>query len=86
MIPTFLVGAIPGGGCDSKELISASIILYNHRGAPPFEHAWGHVPVSCVAFRICEFTLVFQKIGNFLARLFADILPCLVNATLFDRG
>jgi hypothetical protein len=59
VILTFLVGSTPGGGCcDSEELISA-FILYNHRGAPPFEHAWSHVPVSGVAFHICEFTLVF---------------------------
>jgi hypothetical protein len=68
---------------DSERLISA-LGLTGHCGASPFENTGRHVPVSGVTFLVRKTSLMVQKVGNFLARLFADARPCLVYAALLD--
>jgi len=72
------------GFTDSEGLISA-FILSSHCRTPTLEHAWGHVAVASLAFLVRKFTLAFQKIGNFLGRLVTDLIPCLVDAALFNN-
>ena len=80
-----LVGAIPAEGSTHSEGLISVFILSRHGGTPALEHAWSYVTVSSLAFLVRKFTLASQKIGNFLARLLADVFPSLVNTTLFNN-